>query len=187
MSSNRTILRDGIAQYLGGTFVAEERAWQNGPLVSSGLGTVRAAFPKGLADQDMFAMLPVGRAMGAFMVVRLGPSKNVRRSVGGKPVVTSGTITTGGIRFRTYRVLLEVFHIAQAQYAEDEQQDLDDLLYAIEYLIMEDPTLGGICTQAGEGRFGIEIRPGLPAVDPDRGRTGTWAQIEFEVLTQELG
>lgn len=187
MSSARTTLRDGIASYFGGTFVAEERAWQNGPLVSNGLGTVRAALPKGLADQDMFAMLPTGRAMGAFAVVWLGPSKNIRRSIGGKPVVTGGQITTGGIRFKTYRVILDVFHIAQTQYAEDEQQDLDDLLEAMEYLITEDPTLGGICTQAGEGRFGIEVRPGRPAVDADRGRTGTWAQIEFEVLTQQLG
>lgn len=187
MTTPRTVLRDGIAGYFGGTFNATVRGWQNGPLVSSGLGTVRAGFPKILNDADMFALIPPGRGMGAFMVVRLGPSKNVRRSVGGKPVVTSGTITTGGIRFRTYRVLLETFHIAQVQHAEDEQQDLDELLYAIEYLIMSDPTLGGICTQAGEGRFGIEIRPGFPAVDPDLGRTGTWAQVEFEVLTQELG
>jgi hypothetical protein len=179
----RTTVRQGIAAYFGGTYQPDFRCWQDGPLLSAGLGTVRAAWPKHLSDADFTANMPVGRAMGAFAIVELGFDRENRQAIAGPPVTVGGNIVSGGIKTDEYRASLQVFHMAQVDYAEDAQADVDGLIEAMKQLIRQDRTLGGICTQAGESRFGIQVTEGRPSVDSNE-RIGTWFQIQFHVMTQ---
>lgn len=182
-STTRTIVRQGVASYFGGTYQAEGRCWQNGPLTSSGLGTVRAGWGKVLNDADFVAGMAPGRGMGAYMIVEVGRDKEYRRGIGGPPTTDgNGSIITGGTKFVRYRVSLQIFHMAAVAYAEDAQADIDVLIEAVKQQIRLDRTLGGICTEAGEGRFGIETSEGRPEVSG--GRVRTWITISFEALTQ---
>jgi hypothetical protein len=183
-NTTRTSVRQGVAAYLGGSYVEDIRAYQNGPLLSFGLSTVRAGWGKRLDMNNFIAGQSAGRGMGAYMIVELGFEKEVRRAIAGAPVTDgNGQIIAGGIKFIQYRVQLQCFHLAQKGYAEDAQADIDQLIEAIKQQIRYDRTLGGICTQAGEGRYGIQTSEGHPGVDAN-GRTGTWFQMQFEILTQ---
>jgi hypothetical protein len=125
-----------------------------------------------------------GRNMGAFMVVELGPDQERREAIAGAPVTDgSGNIIAGGIKRDDYRVMLQVFHMSQMDYTEDAVTDLNLLVEAIKQHIRTDRTLNGICTQAGESRYGIQTSTGKPGLDKNE-RTGIWAQIQFEVMTQ---
>jgi hypothetical protein len=185
VTTTRTTVRQGIAAYFGGTYHAANRSWQNGPLLSSGLSTVRAGWGKKLNDNDFTYLQSSGRGMGAYMIVEIGYDKERRRSNAGPPVTSGGNIIAGGIKEIEYRVTLNVFHLAQKGFAEDAQADIDLLIEAVKQQIRVDRTLGGICTQAGESRFGIQTREALPAVDANN-RTGTWFTVAFEVMTQIL-
>lgn len=177
-------IHQGIAAYFGGTFVENIRAYQGGNLMPYGLSTVRAGWGKRSNLQDFINKQAPGRGMGAYMIVELGNDKEVRRSIDGPPVTDgNGNLIAGGIKFITYKVTLNIFHLAQKAYAEDATVDLNNLTESIKQLIRYDRTLGGICTQAGEGRFGIQTRRGQPGVDANE-RTRTWVQMEFEILTQ---
>lgn len=185
-TTTRTTVRQGIAGYFGGTYNAQNRSWQNGPLLSAGLSTVRAGWGKKLNDNDFVWMQQAGRGMGAYMIVEFGPDKERRRAIAGPPVTDGGgNIIAGGIKEIQYTVILNTFHLAQKGFAEDAAADIDLLIEAIKQRIRIDRTLGGICTQAGEGRYGIQTRPGMPAVDANN-RTGTWFAISFQVMTQIL-
>lgn len=153
-TTTRKIVHDGIAAWFGGTYQPAFRCWQNGALVSSGLGTVRKAFPKEINDNDFTAGMAAGRNMGAFMVVDIPSDKENREAIAGAPVVDGGgNITAGGIKVVESKVNLEVFHMSQVDYTEDAVDDVDQLVEAIKQRIRIDRTLGGICTQAGESRF----------------------------------
>jgi hypothetical protein len=179
----RTIVLRGIAAYFGGTEVPAFRCWQGGPLMSSGLGTVKAAWPKDVNDKDYHAGLPAGRNMGALMIVDLADDNEIRRADAGPPVTTGGVIVSGGIKFCTYQVTLHCFHLGMTEFSEDSQADVDTLIEAIKQLIRQDRTLGmqGTITQAGEGRFGIKTHKNQPGIT--RERTKTYFTIRFEILT----
>lgn len=181
----RTTVREGIAAYFGGTYNSDFRCWQGGPLMPSGLGTARAAWPKRQNDADYTAGMAAGVAFGALMIVELGFDQETRRAIGGPPVVSGGNIIAGGIKEDEYRVSLHVFTVAEMQFSEDAQTAVDTLIEAVKQLIRQDRTLGGICTQAGESRFGIQVTEGRPSVDAKE-RTGTWFQVQFQVMTQIL-
>src|SRR6266849_6690373 len=100
---NRTSVRQGIAAYFGGSYQADTRSWQNGPLLPAGLGTVRAAWPKRLNDADFTANMPQGRAMGAFAIVELGYDRERRQAIAGPPVMSGGNIVSGGIKTDEYK------------------------------------------------------------------------------------
>jgi hypothetical protein len=181
----RKIVRDGIAAYFGGTYQAQFRCWQNGALVSSGLGTVRKAFPKRVNDNDYFAGMPAGRNMGAFMVVEIGFDRESRDGIAGAPVLDGqGNIIAGGIKRDLYRVTLNVFHLSFKQLAEDAQDDVDQLVEAIKQRIRIDRTLGmfGIITQAGEGSYGIQTTVAQPGVNGEK--TYCYFKVVFDVHTQ---
>ncbi len=128
--------------------------------------------------------MAAGRSMGAFMIVEIGFDRETREGIAGPPVTdVSGNIIGGGIKMIQYRVTLQVFHLAETAYAEDAQDDVDQLVEAIKQQIRKDRKLGGVCTQAGEGGFGIQTSVGKPGVDKNN-RTGTWFQVQFEVMTQ---
>lgn len=182
-ATSRTLVRQGIASYFGGNYVPNIRAYQGGPLASAGLSTVRAGWGKRLNFADFVQGQMAGRGMGAYGIVEIGDDLEVRRAKGGPPVVAGGTIVSGGTVFVWYMTTLNVFHMAQKGYAEDAQADIDLLIEAIKMQIRVDRTLGGICTQAGQDRFGIQTKEGYPGVDPN-GRTGTWFRLQFKVLTQ---
>lgn len=187
MSTDRTTVHRGICAYFGGTENTLTKCWQNGPLVSNGLGTVKLTWPKRVNDADFTFGMPAGRSMGALMIVHLGFSQIVRRSKGGPPVGPSGALTAGGIKFKQYRATLRGYHMAQKGYDEDAMADVDMLTQAIEDFIEADRTLGGICTDSGNiGRFGIQTTIGEPGYDANE-RTGITFQIAFELLTQHIG
>lgn len=190
-NATRLQVKKGIAAYFGGTFVQNIRAYQNGPINSYGLGTVRAGLSKRLDLNNFVANQAKGRGMGAYMIVELGRDKETRRSEAGAPVTDAGgNIIAGGIKFIRYRVTLNVFHLAHKAYAEDAADDIEQLIEAIKQLIRLDRTLGTtppsgppMITDAGNSSFGIQTQVGHPGVDSNE-RTATWFQMEFEVLTQ---
>jgi hypothetical protein len=182
-TTSRTIVRQGIAAYFGGTFNTNMRAYQNGPLVSYGLCTVRAGYPKGLNQKDAFAGAAAGVMSGAFMVVDIGDDLEVRQGNAGSPVVVSNQIVAGGIKQDNYQVSLDTFCISTEKYGEDAQLATDALIEAMKQLIRVDRTLGGICMDAGETRAGIRTKLNHSGLD-ENNRTLTNIIISFEVRTQ---
>lgn len=185
-TTSRSIVRHGIAEYLGGTWVENIRAYQNGPLTSAGLGTVRAGYTKRLDMQDFWADMPPGTQMGAVMAVQLVSDNEVRRAMAGVPETDSNDdIIAGGWKMITYQVTLDCYHVAQADHAEDAVDAVDDLIEAIKEQIRYDRTLGGICMDAGESRRGIQVDVGEPGMDANE-RVLTWFTIKFECRVNML-
>jgi len=184
-TTSRTIVRQGIASYFGGVWVDNVKAYQGGPLTDYGVVDVKRSWGKRIDWKSMFNRLNPGRGMGAFMVVSLNTDKEVREAIAGAPVLDSnGNIIAGGVKMLTYQCTLEVFHLAQAAYAEDAQDDIDLLIEAIKNLVRVDRTLGGICTDAGETSFGIRVKEDHPGVNRATERTSVHFTVQFEVRTQ---
>jgi hypothetical protein len=91
-----------------------------------------------------------GRGMGAFMVLQMAETRDTLLTGPGLPAGAKG-----GQRHLVYPVQCHVFHMAHMPYAEDAEADIDDLDQAIHERIYGDPTLGGICYQAGINSTGI--------------------------------
>jgi len=150
--TSRTIVRTGIAQFFGGTNYDDTfRCYRGGPLLSSGLSTVRAYQPKREPDTDYVMGLTPGRGMGAMMILEMPRTRDHLLTTPGLPAGIHG-----GQRHLVYPVKCHVFHMAHMPYAEDAEQDVDNLDQAIHELIYSDPTLGGICYQAGIDSAGID-------------------------------
>ena len=150
--TSRTIVRTGIATFFGGTDYDENfRAYYNGPLLSYGLSTVKAYLSKREPDTNFVLGQNPGRGMGAFAEVELPETID-------RPLTTSLIPAQGGQRRLTYPVRLNVFHMAMQPYAEDAEADCDALDQAIHELLYSDPTLGGVCYQAGMSSGGIHTQ-----------------------------
>lgn len=149
--TSRPIVRQGIAAYFGGdVYDTEARAFRGaGPLQSSGLSTVRAYAPKRMSDEDYVLGQAAGRGMGAYALIGMPETADIPLTVGLLPALS------GGQRHLAYPVLLHVYHMAYQPHAEDAEADVDELDQAIHELIYADPTLGGICYQAGMSPPGI--------------------------------
>lgn len=169
-ATSRVIVRDGMAQFFGGTtFDPIAKAYRgNGPLASAGLSSVRAYTPKKASDRDYTIEQLPGRGMGAFMVIELMEDQEIRRA---KPAGS-------GRKRITYATTLACFHLAEEAYAETAEQDVDELTDAIKDLIHGDVSLGGICYQAGENEAGITTRIDKSVDWNDR--TATSFQISFD-------
>jgi hypothetical protein len=176
--TTRQIVRNGIAQFFGGTaYDQEARAYRGaGPLASAGLSTVRAYQPKRMSDVDYVYGQAAGRGMGAAMVVEL-PSDVESRDA--KPAGT-------GRKRINYTVILHCFHLAYQSHAEDAGPDVDSLIEQIKGLIRQDVTLGGVCFQAGESRFHIKTRI-YPSAIIDKEKIATAFDIQFEAETEIIG
>ena len=149
--TSRAIVRVGIAQFFGGTnYDSDFRCYRGGPLLSSGLSTVRPYQPKRTPDTDYVMGLNSGRGMGALMVLQMSQTRDNLLTGPGLP---NGI--HGGQRHLVYPVECHVFHMAHMNYAEDAEADVDELDQAIHEHIYSDPTLGGICYQAGINSAGI--------------------------------
>lgn len=158
-ATSRTIVRTGIAEFFGGTtFDSTFRAYRNGPLNSYGLSTVRAYQPKKLPDFDYVLGQAPGRGMGAVMILELNETRDVPYTV------TQFPSPSGGQRKLVYPVQCHVFHMAHQDFAEDAEADIDALDQAIHEHIYSDPTLGGICYQAGLDAVGIRTMIDQPEV-----------------------
>jgi hypothetical protein len=162
--TSRSIVRTGVAQFFGGaTYDETARAYRgSGPLLSSGLSTVRAYQAKRINDRDYVLGQAAGRGMGAAMVLEMARTRDNVLTVGQIPA------TSGGQRRLVYPVECHVFHLAHMPYAEDAEADVDELDQAIHELIYTDPTLGGICYQAGMDGTGIRT-----IIDP----SGEWREV----------
>jgi hypothetical protein len=148
--TSRTIVRTGIAQFFGGTeYDSTFRAYRGGPLLGSGLSTVRPYQAKRIPDTDYVMGLNPGRGMGAVMVLEMAQTRDTVLTVGQIPA------TLQGQRKLVYPVTCHVFHMAHQPYAEDAEADVDELDQALHEHIYSDPTLGGICYQAGQNTTGI--------------------------------
>lgn len=141
-------MRTGVAEYFGGTtYDSTFRAYRNGPLEPYGLATVRPYQAKRIPDSDTF--ITPGRGMGAFAVIELSETHDLPLTV------TQIPVNAGGQRKLIYPVQFHVFHMAELPYAEDAEADVDALDQAIHEMLYADPTLGGICYQAGINEVGI--------------------------------
>jgi hypothetical protein len=157
--TSRTIVRTGVAQFFGGTTYDEKfRAYRNGPLMSYGLSTVRAYQPKRMPDMDYVLGQNPGRGMGAVMVLEMNETRDTPITVGQKPA------TLNGQRGLVYPLQCHVFHMAHMPYAEDAEADVDELDQALHEQMYSDPTLGGICYQAGMDSLGIRSLIDQPEV-----------------------
>lgn len=148
--TSRTIVRTGVAQYFGGTiYDSTFRAYRNGPLNSYGLSTVRPYQPKRLPDFDYVLGQNAGRGMGAVMVLEMNETRDNILTITQLP----GNLNNQ--RKLVYPFQLHVFHMAHERFAEDAEADVDALDQALHEHIYADPTLGGICYQAGIDAIGI--------------------------------
>lgn len=149
-ATSRKIVRTGIATYFGGTnYDSTFRTYRNGPLNSYGLSSVHPYQPKRLPDWDYVIGQNAGRGMGATAVIEMNETRDDPLTMGQFPA------TLNGQRMLVYPVQLHIFHLAHKDYAEDAEADVDDLDQALHELIYADPTLGGICLQAGIDAYGI--------------------------------
>jgi hypothetical protein len=168
--TSRTIVRTGIAQYFGGTtFDPTFQCYRGGPLLSSGLSTVRAYQPKRFPDSDYVWGLTPGRGMGAVMILEMPRTLDTVLTISQQPAGTQGQ------RKLVYPVRCHVFHMAHQDYAETAEADVDNLDQALHEHIYSDTTLGGICYQAGINSTGIST-----TIDP----SALWKEItvtHFEV------
>jgi hypothetical protein len=175
-NTSRQIVRNGIAQFFGGsTYDTEARAYRPGPLLAYGLSTVRAYQPKRMPDSDYTSGQAAGRGMGAVMIVEL-PADTESRDA--KPAVR-------GMKRITYLSVLHFFHMAWQPHAEDAEQDVDLLIEQVKQLVRGDVTLGGICFQAGESRMGIRVRI-FPSWQEEE-RTVTAFDVTFEAEVEIIG
>lgn len=147
--TSRSIVRVGIAEFFGGTTYDEIfKAYRNGPLNSYGLSTVRPYQPKKLPDMDYVLGQAPGRGMGAVMILEMNETRDA-------PLTTNQLPGNYSQRKLVYPVQCHVFHMAHEQYAEDAEADVDALDQALHERIYSDPSLGGICYQAGIDSYGI--------------------------------
>jgi hypothetical protein len=175
-TTSRAQVRFAVAQFFGGTnYDSLSRAYRgNGPLFSSGLSTVRAYRSKRLSDEEYVLGQAAGRGMGAYMIVEMPSSIEIRRTL---PAVT-------GRKRKTYTVNLHTYHLAYQDHAEDAEADCDALSEAIEDLIHADVTLGtatssgAMIYQAGESHMGIRTAI-LPSATIKE-KTKTYIRISFE-------
>lgn len=170
-------MRTGIAQYFGGTAYDDTtRAYRDGPLEAYGLATVRPYQAKRIPDSDTF--ITPGRGMGAFAVIEMAETHDLPATVGLIPH------RSGGQRKLIYPVQFHVFHKAEIQYAEDAEADVDALDQAIHEMLYDDPTLGGICYQAGVDEVGIHTV--IDESDIVNEMTATHFKVEFDCEIQTM-
>jgi hypothetical protein len=154
----RKDVRLGVAQFFGGTTYDDaSRIYRPTPLASLGLAGVRPYWTKDFQDQDYLASLPDGTRLGAVACVHFPDQDEGRYAMGG---------VVSGVKEDFNAVELWIFHYARVMVQELAQAHLDDLLDAIKARIRGDRTLGGICTQAGEGGSRMRTTTGLPVTSP---------------------
>jgi sarcosine oxidase gamma subunit len=184
---DRQLVREAVAAYFGGTLETADAGiyFQNGPLVSAGLGT---AFPykvnKSAPDQYYTWGMAPGTGWGAVMTVSLGRAAIVRMAEGGP---------TSGWRQRKYTTRCAFEVLSYEPHLETAEAGLDNLVDAWLDLLYLDRTLGTtsgiyptgrLITQAGEGRTGIDVAdPDEWVVLDERGKAAGGVAITFEALT----
>ncbi len=172
--TSRSIVRTGVAQFFGGTeYDSIAMAYRSGPLMAYGLSTVRAYQPKKLPDMDYVLGQSPGRGMGAVMVLEMNETRDNFRTLPG---------FGNGQRFLVYPFQCHVFHMAHESYAETAEADVDELDQAIHEHIYSDPTLGGICYQAGIDQYGIRTLIDQPEIWDEI--TVTHFRVNFDAEVQ---
>lgn len=174
----RKTIRLGIASFFGGsTFDAVNRIYRPTPLAANGLAGVRPYFGTRMPDTDYTFGFTPGRDMGAVAMVHLnttGPDTEARRAFAGP---------TSGIKQRVYGVGLHVYHLSSVPHADDAQDDLDQLLEAMELLIHGDRSLGATVVEAGETKRGIQVQQGEPYITKGPPfRTELYAVMTFDAV-----
>ena len=187
-AGDRQLVREAVAAYFGGALETADAGiyFQNGPLVSSGLGTafpykVKASAPDQFYTQGMAA----GAGWGAVMTVSLGRTAIGRMAEGGP---------TSGWRQRKYTTRCSFEVLSYEPHLETAEAGLDNLVDAWLDLLYLDRTLGTtsatyptgrLITQAGEGRAGIDVSDPdeWQVLDEQRGKAAGGIAVTFECLT----
>jgi hypothetical protein len=179
-ATSREIVQNGVATFFGGpAFDNNSRSYRGSipaALATAGLSVVRAHQPKRVNDNDyvlttaMGGQQSPGRGMGAYMVVQIPDDIERKRTI---PIIV-------GRKWQAYRVVLHVFHLAHKAYAEDAEADVNGVVEAIKDYMRADPTLGGICYQAGISPYGIRTKVPQSTTE-EKEVTATHAEISFEV------
>jgi hypothetical protein len=153
----RAQVRDGIAQYFGGAVLdAADQVYRPTPLAAQGLAGVAPYFAESFRDEVMAIKgLGAGRGRGAIMCVHIAETTEVRHSI-------------GGIFEVPYQIQLYLWHLSLIPSVQDAQADRDDLVEAVIARIHDDPTLGDVVVQAGEGQRGISVSTPPPVTEPSR-------------------
>lgn len=184
MAGDRQLVRLAVAAFFGGSLVGDgETKFQDGPLLSYGLGTAYPYSVRHAPDTDYTAGMPAGQNWGCVL-----STTRVRRvtnldSYGGP---------SSGIWLRKYAITCEIGLICELQHIEVAGAGLDDLIDQMLSMIFADRTLG---TNSGSG--GVKILTAgtdktaitdetdrLQEIDPKKGRYAGMASITFQALTE---
>lgn len=185
MPSTRYAARLAIAQYFGGT------TWQSqttpnvgalieGPLQSQGLSAVYPRWAKRLPDENFFLfgnLQSTARGMGTIMVVHI-PKLGERRIA--LNANSTGHVTNSGTKQDDAQVELHLYHLAQVDYAEEAEADLETMIDSIYDYIEQDVMLGGACIGAGENKYGIQSVMNIPVSEQGTERVEQYAKISFQ-------
>jgi hypothetical protein len=183
IEDSRYQLRTTIAQFFGGTTLMTPAAlfspYIEGPLQAYGLSAVYPRFGKRVPDEAFFQFGATPRGMGGVMVVHLPKVQERRLGIGGN---------SGGTKQDNIMVMLHLYHLAQVDYAEQAQEDLEALLDSVYYQIDTDKTLGTtgetpLITAAGESSYGIQSTMTVPTFTAAPERVEQYATVSFECWT----
>lgn len=187
MPGDRQLVRLAVAKFFGGTQVADgETKFQEGPLLSYGLGTAYPYSVRHAPDTDFTAGMPYGQNWGCVL-----STTRVRRTT----TLDSYGGPSSGIWLRKYTITCEIGLICELEHIEVAGAGLDDLIDQMESMIFADRTLG---TQGGAG--GVTILTAgtdknaitsetdrFTAIDPKKGRYAGEATVTFQALTEVNG
>lgn len=172
--------RTAIAQYFGGTTLQSQvdsnGPYINGPLQSYGLSAVYPRWAKRIPDSNFFLFAEPARSMGTIMVVHI-PKLGERRIA--LNANSTGHVTNSGTKQDDMVVELHLYHLAQVNYAEQAEADLEQMIDAIYNYIEQDVMLGGAIIGAGEDKYGIQSVMNPPVCQDAPERIEQYAKITF--------
>jgi hypothetical protein len=183
-SGTRYQARTSIAQFFGGTTQQSQLdtngPYIQGPMESYGVSAVYPRWAKRLPDSNFFLFSneqSTARAMGACIVVHIPKLKERRLAVAAN---IPGVQQNVGTKQDRMLVELHIYHLAQQDYAEPAEQDLEGIIDEIYNMIETDVTLGGCVIGAGETQYGIASVMNPPVTQDAPERIEQYAKVSFE-------
>lgn len=170
---SRALVRQQIAEYLGGQLVPGQQYMYTGSPVTF-LSTLYSSWVRVPWDEDF---LPgVGTISGAIAVIHLPRSMERREAFGGEH---------SGKKRVDYTFALELYFLSRQDRSEDAMADFDtmvdsliDRVRASRTFGVETPVSDGSIWQAGEGPVGIEVAHDAPDVHEGRFRVHAVCQLQ---------
>jgi hypothetical protein len=148
-----------------------------GPMQSYGVSAVYPRWAKRIPDSNFFLFAEPARSMGACIVVHIPRLKERRLALAAN---IPGVQENVGTKQDRMLVELHVYHLAQVDYAEPAEADLEAILDEIYNMIETDVTLGGCVYGAGETQYGIASIMNPPVTQDVPERIEQYAKVSFE-------